>query len=365
MTNNGMKCRFPIAKIDDFTIAVLLCETTSEHVGLILHPSNETDVQDVTRKAYYIGREITISDTSVFRRYTRLVYLGNDWYNLTFRGKPIRAEWKNIYIQSGVDRDNTTDTLSYWIPDCVPSLPFRIPRALFRSLVSLDLIPLTSVWRLRSNLDFSHACVVFMNLHDTVGEGIVINLGLCGDSEKMLYRTHWAKVYIHHQKDDELSEPPDEDVHDCATDHIDDWPDWTREFGDAERTVRLSFSRCVHRPQATRVVHLELSGTHFEDLKQRPRGGFIGARYYPIVVPSSEDVAEKKSVEAEHPPNEAGVRPSVRDKPPNTLSTSMSPSAGTDGGDGSKRRTVGRAFRGIVVTMNLASHWRPWRNRRN
>ena len=50
-------------------------------------------------------------------------------------------------------------------------------------------------------------------------------------------------------------------VHDCATDHIEDWPDCTRKFGDAERTIRLVFVSCIllvthSSSQAARVILL-------------------------------------------------------------------------------------------------------------
>ena len=75
-------------------------------------------------------------------------------------------------------------------------------------------------------------------------------------------------------------------MHDCATDHIEDWSDCTREFGDAERTIRLVFAPCAHAPQRTLVLGLGLGGSRYEEIQRnaniylRPHvklPGFIGA----------------------------------------------------------------------------------------
>ena len=55
VTSYGMKCRFPVAEVDGITIAVLLAETYDEHLGMILHPAEESELQDPTRKMYYIA----------------------------------------------------------------------------------------------------------------------------------------------------------------------------------------------------------------------------------------------------------------------------------------------------------------------
>ena len=94
---------------------------------------------------------------------------------------------------------------------------------------------------------------------------------------------HWAKAMP--QCLDNLSQRTDYS-HNCLRDHVDAWPGWTKDFGDAERTIRLSFSRCKLVPEHTLVVHVELAGRVYGAMKDKEN----------VVFPSREEAALGKHV---------------------------------------------------------------------
>lgn len=98
VTNFGMKCRLPIAEIDGITIAVLSAISRRTYIGLILHPAENTELQlhDTVPRTYFVSWAFE-SDTTC--HLYRLAHLGGDPNNLFFRGKPIQATWRSIYIR--------------------------------------------------------------------------------------------------------------------------------------------------------------------------------------------------------------------------------------------------------------------------
>ena len=266
-----MKCRFPIAEVDQFTIAVLLCETTTDHVGLLLYPAVDDEVQDPSRKMYYIGHGFETSSQSF--RYVRLAHLGRDLYNLRFRGKTFRAEWRDIYIAAG-NSASKNEVLIHWSTDRSTPMAFRVPRHIIRSIWSLDLDPHSAILPATTDEPL-HLVVAFANAHTKVGEGVRIHLGLCG---RVAHQPHWAGVEIDNAPALARDRPRGEEGapwHDCDADHIEEWPDWAREVGNAERTVRIAFARCPHNPRAHRRVltRIELAGEEFDALVRWKKGG--------------------------------------------------------------------------------------------
>ena len=299
-----MKCRFPVGHVGDFTIAVLLCETLTEHVGLLLHPYDDDDAEDPFHEMYYVGWDFD-ADSKTYK-HVRLAYLGSDWYNLRFRNETFRAEWRDIYISNNNHRDKMDKFIS-WAPDRArgKSRPFRVPRHLIRSLRSLHLIPITGAPKSEEYSDDSveFTLVGFMNTHTTVGEGFFIRLGLCAKrSDELLHLPHWATVYV--VNDDTPSQKMLTDKnftiisHDCETDHVEIWPNWTRDFGNTTRTVRLSFTRCVHNPITTRVVQVELIGSAYDNLRERSRGNLL-ARFKAVADVRRREVEEADAEEAD------------------------------------------------------------------
>lgn len=260
-----MQCRFPLAEVDGITIAVLLCETNEEHLGLLLHPAKETELRDPTHNVYYTGWAFETGDT---HRYCRVARLGNDLYNLRFRGKTFKAEWRDIIIHAGLrpeDRAGTAELLSRFPADGAAGLPFRIPRWTIGTLFSLHLVPDCTVAERKDN---GQQQIMLQCADSLRGESARICMGVCTDSDASpldVGRTfHWARAEpaVHANRRNDAWHMG---VHDCRADHVDAWPGGAKTFGNDERTIRLSFAPCKYSPK-TRVVHIELLGSVYEQL---------------------------------------------------------------------------------------------------
>ena len=108
------------------------------------------------------------------------------------------------------------------------------------------------------------AAVVFRDLELT-GESIVLMLVTCIQLPGLGTPQHWAKAVSLSLTDS--IEGLDDFSHDCSEHHIAGWPRWTKEFGNPDRTVKLSFSRCHTNPESTFVVHIELEGSVYSAMK--------------------------------------------------------------------------------------------------
>ena len=100
--------------------------------------------------------------------------------------------------------------------------------------------------------------VEFSNM--ITGEEIRIGLGLCTQVPAGAFPDHWA--WAETISNETWLRPWGKGAHDCATDHIEDWPQRSREFGSPGRTIRLSFAPCSHAPDQTLVLGIELSGRY-------------------------------------------------------------------------------------------------------
>ena len=264
LTSYGMQCRFPIIESDGFAVVVLLCETRLEHLGLLIHPCKDR-VQDTFRKKYCTRRGWrTPSDEHII---LRLVSLGADLYNLKLFGKPVTAEWRDIFIADSpppVERDVALHP-SYRLHSISPSPPFRLPHWLIGRMTRMGM-ELGTVHVESKPVDGKplQAAVVFRDLELT-GESIVLMLGTCIQSPGLGISQHWAKAVSLSLTDS--IEGLDDFSHDCSEHHIVGWPRWTKEFGNPDRTVKLSFSRCHTNPESTLVVHIELEGSVYSAMK--------------------------------------------------------------------------------------------------
>ena len=258
-----MKCRFPVAEVDGVTIAVLLCETTEEHLGLFLHPAPRSEVLDPTREAYSVSWAFREGDHGHISK--RVACLGGDLYNLRFRGKPVDATWRDIYIieqPRTTSRSDGAHLVQSFFLDITP-IPFRVPRSLLQALSALELYP--KAWKKTSDPMSTHTSrLLLQNIVEE--ERVRIMLGLCTKASTTPARPcHWAWAEPTYRGTS--SEKWSKDAHDCATDHIADWPDRARAFGDAERTIKLMFTPCPHMPGRTLVLGLELSGEVYEKMQ--------------------------------------------------------------------------------------------------
>ncbi|PIL33567.1 hypothetical protein GSI_04190 [Ganoderma sinense ZZ0214-1] len=289
-TSYGLECHFPIIESDGLTVAVLLCDTGSDHLGLLLHPSSDR-VQDRSRKKYYTGCGLrkqpspgapgSNSNSSCGyprREFARLISLGDDYWNLHLNGKAVTAEWRDVFIAEGPPpaRRDVPPTLYSALHSTAPAPPFRIPSALVMRLTALGMEPRRM--RMESMPADRKPLLASATFEDAgAREGVRLVLGTCLQPQDRGPPMHWAKAVQRWSAN--WSQWPNYD-HDCMEDHVDGWPDLTKDFGDGERAIRLSFWRCSLNPAHTLVVHIELGGRLYDALKDQ-RG---------VAFPSREDV---------------------------------------------------------------------------
>ena len=272
VTALGLKCRFPMADVEGMSVAVLLSqsgyssENPAVYFGLLLAQAPNNMFQDPVRKTYFVSWMFDNGASSF-----RLADLGNDLYNLKLRGKTFKATWRDVYIRTSPGREDKADpanSLLTFSPDRFDGVvPFRVPRWLVGAMMSLGLNPL-------SQRTPTYTAVSFCHPHYPESANLVF--GLCEKKPRDDGSPqHWARatpqpgVYAF---DGYMWESQD---HDCATDHVETWgPARTRDFGDAERTIRVTFTPCRLEPRTTLVLHVELRGDAYEDL-QRSANFFI------------------------------------------------------------------------------------------
>ena len=265
ISNDCMKCRFPVVQVDGVTIAILPCRRDGEHLGLLLHPGPKDPIQGLSRQVYYVSWLFSKPTGSDYWS-TRLASLGNDMHNLRFRGKPVNPSWQDMYIAARpptTGRRDGAHLLQRFLLDVSPTA-FRVPRALMQSLGALGFFPTT--WTKPSN-SASRDVMLVRWQNTALLEAFLILLGTCQKGSIGEHPCHWA--WAIHRHSATWTQPLLKHVHDCATDHTEDWPNSTREFGDTERTIRLVFAPCKHAPESTLVLRLELSGSRYEEIQQK------------------------------------------------------------------------------------------------
>ena len=276
-TSFGLQCRFPVIESDGLTIAVLLCETGREHIGLLLHPSHDP-VQDPSRKKYRTGYCFRMPSGGI--GFARLLSLGNDLYNLRLNGKTVTAKWRDILVADSPPQftKDIVPMLSSSLHSIAPTPPFRLPQWLVGRLMLLGMDPVLPLLMVSNPARGKplHMAALFVDMNTS--ECIHLVLGTCVQGRD-LPPSHWAIARPQHLDDwsQRLSLAQDsmiQEPHDCLQHHIDRWPGCAKDFGDTERTVRLSFSRCQLAPDHTRVVHIELEGRVYTAMKERAKIAF-------------------------------------------------------------------------------------------
>lgn len=272
VTNHGVECRFPIIEWNGLTIAVLLCHTRGDHLGLLLFPSNDP-IQDPSRKKYYVGYGFWQGSDINSYHFARLIPLGTDFYELSLRMNGIAetvgtAVWRDIFIvdtSSPIEKD-AAPSLCFPLHAIEPAPPFRLPHWLIGRMnqTGLELRPL----KIKSwpAADLKVSWLIEVIFADSVElERLSVVLGTCTKVPGTL--PPWAKALCRHGN--KFLAPIQEALHDCDTDHIEGWPEWMKDFGDDERNVRLSFTRCKIKPDHTLVAHIELKGSVYDALKEQ------------------------------------------------------------------------------------------------
>ena len=281
MTSHGVECYLPVFECQGITVAVLMCETTKGHIGLLLHPSNDS-LMDPGRPRYDVGYGLRDLTSGPHKSYlARVVSLGNDFYNLTFNGISVRAEWRNIYISDAPQGRNKGDVqLSNCFPlNCLaPAPPFQIPNWLIGQLAELGLESRAPTIKSRPTADGA-PLIASQSFTNVAGkETVRLILGTCDvDAEgnkgnaDIAHPVHWARVMILTRESWGNSSSYE---HSCEDDHVANWPGITRDFGDDRRTVRLSFVQSKITPDVTLVTHVELKGSAYDDLKGKAQVEF-------------------------------------------------------------------------------------------
>ncbi|PIL33595.1 hypothetical protein GSI_04218 [Ganoderma sinense ZZ0214-1] len=270
-THYGVECHFPIIESDGLTIAVLLCATP------VVNTSDSCSARRMTLSKIRLGRSImlhTASRSPTLRNIDsfRLISLGNDFYNLTLRlngsVKTVSAEWRDIFIADSpppIRKDVVPSHLCFPLHSLEPAPPFRFPHWLIGRLaqIGLELQPLD----MRSYPIPGKPLLALAKFVDFVEiEKVFVILGTCGQAPPSRPPNHWAKALVFSE---ETWDDGADYSHDCSEHHITAWPDSTKDFGDAARTVKLSFSRCTLTPEHTLVVHVELEGTVYDAMRGR------------------------------------------------------------------------------------------------
>ena len=247
-----MKCHFPVAEVGGVTIAVLPCQFDGERLGLLLHPPPDDQTQGPSRKLYYVSWAFRLPAGSGYDSdLMRLACLGGDDDNLRFHGNPVAATWRDIYIAAHpptTGRRDGAHLLHGFLPDVAPTA-FRIPRTLMQTLGALQFFPATGT----VSWDPASQDTVWLRFQcSELIEYVRIFLGMCTNTSAEERPRHWAWAEQFYSAT--WGQPLTDYVHNCATDHIADWTNRTREFGDAERTIRLVFAPCTHAPERTLVL---------------------------------------------------------------------------------------------------------------
>ncbi len=107
----------------------------------------------------------------------------------------------------------------------------------------------------------------------TLRRCLYIHLGTrCKSVARPAQVVHWAHVEITRKYDEwELRHLPKEVQHDCSSDHISSWPDFSRQFGcsigNANYQITLSFTKFEWDPQRSLVLHLDMKMVDESDNK--------------------------------------------------------------------------------------------------
>lgn len=183
--------------------------------------------------------------------------LGGDLHKLTFNGKRVKASWSTIYIvPTATDLDSESANSPSLLMNCHPGSLFQLPRSLVDRFIGLQ-FEVDEV--LPAYID---TLKIVSFVHRSQGR-IYVGLGTCKEHHGPDKPPLWAKAFV------TTLVSPRGFTHDCSQDHLDSeaWALRSRTFGDADRTVRLSFSPSRRRlPEISAIIHLELSGHRFEEM---------------------------------------------------------------------------------------------------
>ncbi|KAI0369036.1 HET-domain-containing protein [Pilatotrama ljubarskyi] len=303
LTAYGMQAHIPVIEEYGLTIAVLFCFQDGEQLGLLLHPCDECP--DPTRPLYHTS--YSFDSTNVcdchmpegFMDTYRLIPIGGMLDNLRLDGKPVTAEWRDIFLElrptpiaQHVEINRSLDS------------PFRVPQWVIMKLrANWGFELYTSGFGLSARAGWRGArpqLIDFKQLE--TGEAFGIWMGCCdgrpkassssrsGSGSESEFESGASCNGSHNSDSEPEPELPLKDQgpaipwafaflidygapmappkHQCPADHISEWPSGARTFGDEERSVQLTFRRCGMHPGGSHVMDIGLGGHLFIEIEE-------------------------------------------------------------------------------------------------
>ena len=275
-------------KVQDVTVAILLCECAGRNLGLLLHPSPD-NLEDPKRPRFRVGYGFRRRDGPDM--FARLVRLGGTLASPTFLGQPVAPRWRTLHIVDVPPLPMRAVHDPLRMCDALlrlgPPPPFRVPNWLHGHLAARG-------WKLE-DVDCSSPGLFILYFVDSepppARAGFWVMLGTCdssmdvdsdgpGAAQRRPQRpVHWAHVVSSDPNTPDSGpsapfyEPRDGEWswHSCVEHHVrNHWPGMARNFplaATGARTgsvVRLSFTRSLAVPEvadATLELHIDLLGS--------------------------------------------------------------------------------------------------------
>ncbi|KAI0645144.1 heterokaryon incompatibility protein-domain-containing protein [Trametes meyenii] len=281
-TSHGIRCRVLLVEHRDggspFSVAVLACEHVSPEkgtrtgIGLILQRSPSASPAKAAQYHTGLPAELLADDQRLPRPQRLLTLDPHAAPALGPLSSRLTVRWRKLFLaQASADAAARVPTIPLrflfpaWQLVELEKRGFAAQPAPERARGALRTPVLYTRWHMRS--------VVFRNA--ATGEAFAVQLGRCEDAL-------WATVSFTPAASQWDSDGKDGDgdgaypleVHqytspsECERHHISRWPDGSKTFGDADRSVRLTFSRRQQEPDDLYVVDVQLAGRVYKGVRR-------------------------------------------------------------------------------------------------
>ena len=258
----------------DFALAIAVLavrdESTGSGVGLLLRRRRYKESK-LKYPRYHIGVSVKGMRDWMSLRY-RMAQVEWAAHALAFGKSAITAQWKQLYISHRAASRKPTPRPSSTAPS---AFRFVFPRWLPVELKKVGFEPDAPLPMRRTDgdkLSDGGSLQRFTFTHSATGEAFRIQIGQCGGSP-------WATANIIPATSSQpvgAAAPPVtvqaksqlsgnwKQAFDCGKNHVDAWPNGTKTFGDANRSVQLTFTRM--NEGATHLLDIRLGGPAYRNL---------------------------------------------------------------------------------------------------
>lgn len=153
--------------------------------------------------------------------------------------------------------DPGSPTIPNLIMNCNPSSPFRIPRWLIARFIALQF----KVTQFRNEKKLH-----VLRFFDGIDTHLYLSHGSCAEHSNLEHDVFWVKADVSHVN----SIVSFTFTHNCSEDHLDSesWATRSKDFGNADREVRVSLTPYTWISGSVFVIHLELLGLVFQERLQ-------------------------------------------------------------------------------------------------